>query len=144
MNKDDWKRIEDELRNPYGCGADLRADGHLLQLRVVREKGLKFTIGVYVDGVIRGAYSNADSEIGAKFYRRVEIRVFSHAKVRQMAKDHGKRFAAKMVKQFPGGHCYMPSWPTVARLRRHLAKTCAKVELVSVGYMPKAEPEGAA
>ncbi|MCA0368347.1 MAG: hypothetical protein LCH57_09855 [Proteobacteria bacterium] len=144
MTPEDWKLVEDELRNPYGRGADLRADGHRLGLRVVREKGLKFTIGVYVDGYIRGENSKADSEIGAKFYRRAAIHVFSPAKLRKMAKEHGKRFAARMAKTCPSSHYFQPYWPTVTGLRRHLAKTCATVELVSVGYADKAKPEAAA
>lgn len=138
MTKEEWTRVEAELRNPYTTGVVLLADGHELKLRVEREKGLKFTIVCYVDGWMRGEWSKPDSEVGAKFWRRQTVHVFSPAKLRQMAKGHGKCFAASMAKRFPPGHFYSPGWPNAAALRRHLAKTCTSVQLVSCGYVPAA------
>lgn len=138
MNREDWAQVEAELRNPYGCGALLAADGHSLKLEVQRLKGLRFCIAVFVDGWIRGEHSKRESEIGAKFYRRVEIRAFKRAEVTRMEQQHGKRFATSMLKKYPGTFYFVPYWPSASALRRHLTKTCKDLKLTSCGYVPPA------
>lgn len=139
MDKQDWLRVEQELSDAYGCGVVLLADGYRLALRVTKVKGLRYAVMVYVNDFWKAEYAKADSEVGAKFYRRVPIGYFTPAMLRKIQKNHGKRFAAKMAKKFPGSHYYMPTWSSVVALRRHLAKTCVTVELVSCGYVPKDE-----
>lgn len=136
MNREEWRLVEDELRNPYSCGALLQADGHSLKLHVERQKGLRFCIAVYVDGFIKGEWCKDGSEIGAKFYQRKHLPLFRPADVKRMEKFGGKRYAKQMQGKHPGFSYYSAAWPSVTSLRRHLAKTCTSIELVSCGYVP--------
>lgn len=144
MNREEWAQVEAELRNPYGSGAKVRADGHVLTLSVQRSKGLRFAIAVYVDGVIKGEWMRPESDIGAKFYRPRITSVFTAKAFARMEKECGKRFTNDMRKRHPPTvYMFDPSYPSAVELRRRLAKTCTSIELISCGYVPQALEAGA-
>src|SRR3954452_5160019 len=69
LSKAQRAEIERELASPFGA-VKLKADGHDLTLSVVQVRPLNYAVAVYVDGYIRGEWWKAESEIGAKFWRR--------------------------------------------------------------------------
>lgn len=137
LSKADWAAVEKELSVPYG-GVKLLADGHAISLNVVPIKKLRFSIGVYIDGWIKGEWMKVDSEIGAKFWHPCKMQLFSARDFAEMRRKFGKRYENEMRKKHPPKLClYSPHWPSVTAFRRHIAKTCRDIRLVSVGYQPE-------
>lgn len=136
MNKEEWKKFEASLQHPFAGGADLKADGHDLQIRVTPLKNLRYTISVYVDGYIKGEYMRPGSAIGAKFYRAEKVCFYGRAAQAKLMKECGKRFAKKEIADATR-IIYASNWNTATALRRHLTKTCSSIELVRAGYPVK-------
>lgn len=137
LSKAEWKAVEAELSSPYCFGVVMTADGHRLRLTVEKVKKLRYAIVVYVDGWFRGEWAKGDSEIGAKFWRPRRVSLFSAHEFKKIEKAHGKRFADGMRKKYTGSIWHDPAWTSVGSFRRHIAKTCRDVQLVSVGYQPE-------
>lgn len=133
VNKEDWQKFEASLKHPFAGGADLKADGHVLQVRVTPLKNLRYTISVYVDGCIKDEYMRTGSAIGKKFYRDEKVCMYTRTDQAKMAKDWGKRWAKKAIAEATFV-IHVPNWNTVTSLRRHLTKTCSSIELVRAGY----------
>lgn len=134
MTREQWAALEVELRTPYGY-AKLQADGRVLTLNVQRVKGLQYAIAVYIDGSIKGEWMSRDSEVGAKFWRPRATSLYSANSVKRVEKKFGKRIAARMKKEdSPKLFMHDPYFPSVAVLRRHLAKTCTSVEMIKCGF----------
>lgn len=141
MTREEWAKVEEQLRHPYSAGVKLRVDEHELTLRVERYKGLRYRIAVYIDGTIKGEWMLRSSDIGAKFWFPRMSSLFSAAAFKQMEKNHGKRFAARMRKDNPPSVVMHDPWfPSVVALRRHLVKTCTSIELVGCSYWAAGVP----
>ena len=134
VTKEQWAKVAESLAHPFGGGADFRIDGHDVKLRVVKKaKGLTYGIVAYIDGFVKGENLNAESAIGAKFYRAQTICVYTPKERARWVKDWGKREAAKIIKKgtILRHNCFFPSAESA---RKTWAKTCSSIELVRVGF----------
>ena len=141
LSKEQREAIERELAAPYSGGAKLQVDGHELSLRVERYKALKWCVIVYVDGCLRGEWYKAESEIGAKFWRRRVSVLIKQKDLALYRKAFGKRDAeARLARATFVMHS--PDFPSARSFLAHIQRTATAVEVVSVGYQPEA-PEAA-
>ena len=65
----EWMNLGVQLSHPYG-GALLVVDGYKVNLTVVMNKPLHYSIDVYVNGYIKGEWIVNDCEERRRFYRR--------------------------------------------------------------------------
>lgn len=135
MTPQDWKQVEADLSTPYGH-VRLSADGHEIVLSVERVTGLRYAIGVFIDGYIRwGRCSRPEPDaIERKFWRLKRTFLYSAKKRTEFAeqakkrgmpaelKAHYKRMAEALYETLD------PTWPNAKALCRHLQKSCSKIE----------------
>lgn len=139
LTKDQRAEIERELSTPFGT-VKLTADGHELTLRVVPVKPLKYAVSVYVDGWLRGEWWKAESDIGAKFWCRRVRNCFPQKEQLAFRKALGKRAGEKMIER--GTYVrHEPFFVTARACLASLQRTCASIEVVSIGYQSSTAPE---
>jgi hypothetical protein len=137
--KEQWKEIEQQLSGPFG-EVKLKADGYNLTFQVRGYSALRQCIAVFVDGVSKGEWWSGEAPEAKKFCRERRVWLYS-AKHREEAKiklksrrldaflrEHYTRVAEKFTA------IWAPFWNTPTSLTRHLRKTCADAEIVSLGY----------
>ncbi|MEP7041878.1 MAG: hypothetical protein ABI843_02380 [Dokdonella sp.] len=127
MTKEDWKQIEHSLSYSYGA-ADLVVDGREVALRVVRGKGLRYVIAVYVDGWMKGEWFTHDCEERRRFMRPVVSVAAKPSEIARMRKACGKRYAEQFRQRMTFTY-YQSFWPSFVALRRHLVKNNQSIEL---------------
>lgn len=137
--KDQWHEIEQQLSGPFGR-VELKADGYKLALQVQGYKALRQCIVVFVDGVSKGEWFNGEAPEAKKFCRE-QRRWLYGAKHREEAR---KKLKSRHLDAFLREHykgvaekftaIWSFCWMSPAALTRHLRKTCADIEIVSIGY----------
>ena len=91
MTKEEWKKIADWWGTGYGS-VKMNIDGHEISLyNSIDKKKMIVEVAVYVDGHIKGIYSNKDNEIGNRFWQRMKKPFYSAKKMKELAKAFGKR-----------------------------------------------------
>lgn len=126
--------IEYELASPYGM-VQLKCDGYLVDLRVEREKPLKYVLAVYVDGVRNMGWVRGDCEEAKRFCRPIVRPFYSAQQKAKLVRTFGKRRAVEVFPKLNDSHTsYLPFWPSAKAMLRHFGKTCVDVEVVSLGY----------
>ncbi|WP_104565828.1 hypothetical protein [Ralstonia mannitolilytica] len=134
--------IEYELANPYGM-VQLKCDGYTVDLRVEREKPLKYVLAVYVDGVRNMGWVKGDSEEAKRFCRPIVRPFYSAQQKAKLVRTFGKRRAAEHFPKLNDAMTtYLPFWPSVKPMLRHFGKTCTDVQVVCIGY-PLSETKAA-
>ena len=136
MNREDWKKVE-YLVNA-GRSALLRIEDRIIMLRLERCK-MKLVVGVYVDGMIKGAWCTSESEHEeSRFMYRMQRYVYN-SKVRKMWADaekklRGIKFQVLAARPFPDINAkrtdLLPWFPSVAKVRTQYEKTFSTIELV--------------
>lgn len=120
MTKDDWAAVELSLSYPYGR-ARLLCDGYDLRLTTSPDKPLKLVILWYVDGVFKGEFLKADSEIGKRFARPRVLHAYSPTERQRIIKNFGKRGTAKYFPNLDATKTYYDwAWTSFLSLKRHL------------------------
>lgn len=131
LTKEQRKAIEERLDATWGF-AELRCDGHLVQLQVVRWKGMSYRVATYVDGVFQGAWvSGREAYPQQKFLRKSVRPLVSPAKRKQAEKVFGKRHVAKDPFYSATLTSYHPDWASGRAALAHLCKVCDSIEDVT-------------
>jgi hypothetical protein len=135
ISKEQWFAIESELSHPYGI-VRLDCDGYQVSLQVEMAKKLRYQISVYVNGFIRGAWLEADSEEGRRFLPTTEHFVHPAAHRAEMIKIYGGKRCKKADLERINRKFSMRrfSWTSVTLLRRHYLKNNKRVSLVGIGF----------
>ncbi|QOK91553.1 hypothetical protein HF908_08730 [Ralstonia pseudosolanacearum] len=68
LTREEIIKIEYELSNPYGM-AQLECDGYRVDVRVERDRGLSYSLMVYVNGEWKGEWVKGECEEAKRFYR---------------------------------------------------------------------------
>ncbi|CAH0445479.1 hypothetical protein LMG10661_01697 [Ralstonia syzygii subsp. syzygii] len=131
--------IEYELASPYGM-VKLKCDGYTVDIRVEREKPLKYVLVVYVNGEWKDNWVKGECEEAKRFCRPITRPFHSAQEKAKLVRTFGKRRAAEYFPKLNASMTtYMPVWPSAKSMLRHFGKTCADVELVTLGYPASAE-----
>ncbi|WP_199033327.1 hypothetical protein [Ralstonia sp. ASV6] len=126
--------IEYELASPYGM-VQLKCDGYTVDLRVEREKPLKYILCVYVNGIRDMGWVKGDCEEAKRFCRPIVRPFYSAQQKAKLVRTFGKRRAAEHFPRLNESHTsYLPFWPSAKTMLRHFGKTCVEVEVLSLGY----------
>lgn len=133
MTPEDWKKVESELRLPFGR-ATLLVDGYELTLQVKEHKPLRFVICVYVNGWMKGEWLLNDCEERRRFMRPKKCALYTPAQRAKLTKGFTKRQVAKYFadvdKKFD---VFMPYWSSASSLKRHLVANNRSIELQKCG-----------
>ena len=120
ITKEQWKKVQDALSNPYGRAA-LICDGYRVSLQVTQVGNLKFVIAPYVNGWSKGEWLKKDCEERRRFMRSKTIRLYTAKQTADMTKGLTKRAVKKYM---PGLDktmtVYSLAWQSFAALKRHL------------------------
>jgi len=127
MTPDDWKYVEKQVGNPYGC-AKLLCDGFNVFLSVKPIKELQFGIAVYVNGVIKGEWGLKECEESRRFWQRKE-RFLLNPSEREHERKQAKFFKRRSLhdKKFTYWSCY---WTNFKAMRRHFERNNKDIQLV--------------
>jgi hypothetical protein len=122
-----WKELEDSITE--WSPARLKVDGHDITIQLERYKNMQLCYSVYVDGYIRGEWSDKASEIGQKFWRPMMMALVSAKSVKSMERVFGKKKAKEMGyttdKKLIG---YTPHYLSFKALKQVLIK-CKSIEI---------------
>lgn len=133
MTPDQWKTLQSELGQPFGH-AELLVDGYKITLEVQRERALKYCIAIFIDGWFRGEWARADCEERRRFLSERKVSMWTPAQKKKLTAGMGKRAVAKYFPDLDKTASYwLPYWPSVTALRRHLVKANQSIELVKLG-----------
>ena len=139
MTKEQWKAVEQKvLLYPYTI-AKLQADGHVLSLRMQRNK-MQLVIAVYVGGKIDFHWLQEDCEIRRKFFQQRKRSLLTQ-KDRDRLKREKKSIREEITAQATY-YTYSPYWTSFTALRRHLEKTCESITPYEEGEYADTNPDG--
>lgn len=131
MTEAQWKRLGEALRFSHSS-ATLEVDGFNLNLQVDHVGPLKLAIVFYVNGRMRGEWILNDCEERRRFFRPVEIRLFSFTKKAKLIKSLGKKRAYEMFDLDRARTYFISTWLSFVPLKRHLIKNNASIRLISI------------
>lgn len=129
MTPADWAAVEMELSSPWG-DVELLCDGFKLTVQVRRVKPLKYAMLVYVDGVVKGVWSNADKpcEEQRRFMRPVSVKLHKPADLAKLKPLYSaKQFREMSSRKY---EYFLPQWNSFKPLQRHLLKNNQVITLV--------------
>jgi hypothetical protein len=137
--KEQWAEIEKSLSGYFGR-VELRCDGYNVIASIERVAHLKEGIVVYVNGCWKGEWYDGKADEARKFHR--EMRRFLYpARQREEARKKlkSRRLHASLRDWYTGVaersiSTWAPYWTNAKAFTRHLRKTCADIELVSIGH----------
>ncbi|MCL1618357.1 hypothetical protein [Ralstonia pseudosolanacearum] len=139
LTREEIIKIEYELASPYGM-VKLKCDGYTVDIRVEREKPLKYILGVYINGVRNMSWVKGDCEEAKRFCRPIVRPFYSAQEKAKLIRSFGKRRAAEYFPKLNESHTsYMPFWPSAKTMLRHFSKTCVDLEVVNLGYPASTE-----
>ena len=129
--KEQWKAVEAGLFGSFGR-VELLCDGYSVSLckQLIGES--KLAISVYVDEWFRGGWLLEDCEERRRFMRPVRIRLYRGAIRKRLEKVSKRKRKELGIDIDETGTYYMPSWPTFAPLRRHLARENTTIEIIEI------------
>ncbi len=132
IDKETKEKILQQLKLGYGQ-VTLKCDDDEICLKVERLKGLKFVIGVWINGQIKGKWI-ADNTCHEHKYMRKTERFAYKADFRKKAKTalgvrrfKAEGFDKKVI-------VTMPWFDSGVSALRHLCKVCEKIEVVCIGF----------
>jgi hypothetical protein len=130
ITKEQWAEVGQKLSNTYGS-AELIVDGYNLTLQVIKVRGLKHEIVIYVDGHIKGEWITKNCEERRRFMRPKHTNLWSAKKKASMTKGLSKA-AVKVCYPFLDEKftSYSSFWPSFTSLKRHLLKNNSSISLV--------------
>lgn len=137
--KEQWAAIEHELSGLYGR-VELRCDGYTVVAAIRTVAPLKQGIVVYVNGYWKGEWMTGAAEEARKFCREKKRFLYSASQRDEARKKLKSRrldatlrdwYAGVAEKSFSSWSLY---WTNAQAFTRHLRKTCADIEVVSLEY----------
>lgn len=138
ISKEQWAEIEAQLSNIMGR-VDLVCDGYRVNA-IVEYSKMKMYVAVYVNGEIKGEWTNGKGEIPQKFCQVKKRYLYSAAKRAEAKKAATRRgMGADLRKWYTGVAessitSWMPWWTNSKAFCRHIRKTCTSIEIVKIGY----------
>lgn len=139
-----WEQQVKDLEYSLFGNVRLIADGYKLTI----ERGFlrrRIVLLWFVDGIWKGEYSNASSEIGAKFghphyYRPTRkdiefaklVHRINNRKINKSTRFDEKKYKVEQIKVLS----YFPYHPSAASLIRTLKRTCKDIQLAPVENEP--------
>lgn len=127
MTKEEWKKIADWWGTGYGS-IKMNIDGHEISLyNTIDKKRMIVEVVIYVDGYIKGDYSNAGDEIGDRFWLRVKKPLYSPKELKVRAKLWGKRSKEAQQKYFEYNS---PYWRFYSSFKRHITAHNTEINLI--------------
>lgn len=140
--KDIKAALIDRLNNLFGS-VELMCDGYRINLQVRRdsEKSLRFVVCMYVDGVWKGRWSQADYQGNEqKFARRIERNLYSEKEQKAMLKAaplYGRKGSAERKKYEERVATkwvyFSPIFSTGQAAINHLCRVCELITVVPEG-----------
>lgn len=131
MTKEEWKKVEDWWDTGFSS-VKLMVDRHEIQLHnIIDKKKMTVSVEIYVDGYIKGEYSNKDSEIGNHFWQRIKKALYSTKELKERAKIWGKRHEAAQQSYFEYN---LPYWRSFNAFKKHLTQNNTDIKLISCGW----------
>lgn len=129
--QDKWQQLEEALSGVFAY-ATIRADGHEVSLQK-RLSGEKLVVQVYVDGWIKGEWTNAENgepvHPEARFWFPMRRRAWPLKQYKSLKKVFGKKKADEMTALKTVA--FLPSWNSPRSLVRHLKKHFPDLELLN-------------
>ena len=130
MTKEDWKYVEEVLKNPFEF-VTLQCDEYKLELCLRRISTYKMAIFFYVNGYFKGEWFK-DCEERRRFFKRTEHSILTREGKKKFKKMSKKKQAELHDKCFYEG--YTPYWTSFRSLKKHLIENNEKIELMSEKY----------
>ncbi len=132
IDKEIKEKILQQLTLGYGQ-VTLKCDDDEICLKVERLKGLKFVIGIWVNGQIKGKWLG-DSTCPEHKYMRKSERFIYKASFRQKAKKAlgVRRFKAEGYDEKTT--VVMPWFNSGSSALTHLCKVCDSIEVLHIGF----------
>lgn len=131
MTKEEWKQVEEW----WGTGAGhvtLEIDGYSIILYNYADKEkMALWVMVYVNGKICGKYSNADDEIGNRFWQKVRKPLYSPKELKTRAQLYGKRSKDSKQKYFEMNN-FM--WRSFCAFKKHIVSNNTNITFKNCGY----------
>lgn len=129
MTKEQWKQVEEALKNLYHS-VKLQIDEYELALGLVRIGTYELAIMVYVGGQFKWEWLTEDTEERRRFCQKKE-RTMLTAKGKAALKKMSKKRQAEFASQCQYFY-YMPYWKSFNSLKRHLIANNQSIELISI------------
>ena len=129
MNKDDWKRVENELSHLYGR-ISLQCDQYRVTLVNAPTGPFSSAISVYVNGWFKGEYLLNDCEERRRFYRCSSKFVFPASmrkKIKKLPKRARERMGWDPDKKYTS---YSGIWKSLNSMIRHLKANNQSIEII--------------
>lgn len=131
MTKEEWKQVEEWWGTGVGH-VSMEIDGYSIFLHNYADKEkMTLSVIVYIDGVIRGAYSNTDSEVGNRFWQRLKRPLYSPKELKIRAQLYGKRSKESKQKYFEINN-FM--WRSFRAFKKHIINNNKDIIFKSCGY----------
>lgn len=131
MTKEEWKNVEKWWGIGHGY-VKMAVDEHTISLyNLIDKKKMIVEVAIYVDGYMKGTYSDVKSETGNRFWQRIKKPMYSTKELKSRIKDFGKR--SKMAKQVYL-ECNMPYWRSFNALKKHIINNNTNIELICCGW----------
>ncbi len=147
-SKQEWAQVIKDLDSQFRV-VYLRCDGYLVSASLLRSKGNRLKVVVYVDGVIKGAWCGLFKAVeemsneARRFWFPAQRSLMKAKELKFWEKFHGKRECKKRgfyEKRFVP----TPEWNSASSLVRHLIKHNDQIEIIdNVTYMAELEQKQA-
>lgn len=131
MTPAEWKQAEGALQGSFGS-VKLLVDGYELTLVVQPLKALRYVIGVYVNGWMKGEWMLHDCEERRRFLRPLHFSAYTPAMKKSFAKMGKRTLKAANIDLTRKLTQYLPHWSSFGSLKRHLVANNKSIELKEV------------
>ena len=128
--KEQWEEIARQLDRMF-VPIFLRCDSYIIQAGMVRSRKNTLKIAIYVDGFIRGKWTDGKDDEPKRFWRPITRSKYTAKYIKAMEKIYGKR-KCKASGYYEKRTHYLPEWNRPMPLIRHLKKHNENIEVL--GY----------
>lgn len=117
MTKEEWKKVADWWGTGLGS-IEMTIDGYNVKLyNVIDREKMIVEVAIYINGYMKGLYSNVGNEIGDRFWRRLKKPLYSPKELKERAKIWGKRNKNAQQKYYEYN---TPSWRSFSAFKKHV------------------------
>lgn len=134
MTKEEWKKVQDWWGTGFGH-VNMNIDEYEISLyNIIDKKKMIVEVTIYVDGYMKGVYSDINNEIGNRFWQRVKKPLYSVKNLKERAKIWGKRNKEAQQKHFEYN---IPCWRSFAAFKKHITAHNTDIKLTLCGWEEK-------
>lgn len=131
MTKEEWNKVKDWWGTGHGS-VKMKIDNHEIGLyNIINKEKMIVEICLYVDGHMKGEYSNVKSEIGNRFYQRIRKAIYSPKELKDRIKAFGKRNTLSQQRYYEYNAC---SWRSFTAFKKHIMTYNTEIQLISCGW----------